>query len=161
MKTFALFLAGMLMLSCQMNSQDNPEAPQDQFGAPVSLENIQPAEAVFTALDSQDSLAAKLKVRVNAVCQKKGCWMKVQSAEDAPEMMVRFKDYGFFVPKDLAGSEVVIEGYAFKEVTPVDELRHYAEDAGKSREEIEAITEPREEYKFLASGVRIVKRSPN
>ncbi len=46
-----------------------------------------------------------------------------------------------------------MNGYAFRDVTPVDELRHYAEDAGKSKEEIAAITQPKEEMKFLASGV--------
>jgi hypothetical protein len=68
-------------------------------------------------------------------------------------MVVQFKDYGFFVPKDIAGRQVVIEGYAYRAVTPIEDLKHYAEDAGKSQEEIDAITEPKEELKFLASGV--------
>ena len=68
-------------------------------------------------------------------------------------MMVRFKDYGFFVPKDIAGRKVIITGKAYREVTPIEELRHYAEDAGKSKEEIAAITESKEELKFLATGV--------
>jgi len=50
-----------------------------------------------------------------------------------------------------------MEGHAFKETTPVEELRHYAEDAGKPQEEIEAITEPKEEVKFLASGVLLLE----
>jgi hypothetical protein len=37
--------------------------------------------------------------------------------------------------------------------TSVEELRHYAEDAGKSQEEIEAITEPKKTYSFVADGV--------
>jgi hypothetical protein len=75
---------------------------------------------------------------------------------DNDAVMVRFKDYGFFVPKDIAGRRVLMNGYAFKELTPVDELRHYAEDAGKSAEEIAAITEPKAEIKFLASGVFLI-----
>jgi hypothetical protein len=76
---------------------------------------------------------------------------------DAEPIMVRFKDYGFFMPKDIAGRKVIMDGYAFVEETPVDELRHYAEDAGKSQEEIEAITEPKKETKFLASGVLLLE----
>ena len=49
-----------------------------------------------------------------------------------------------------------MDGFAFKEVTPVDELRHYAEDEGMSKEEIAAITEPKEELKFMASGVLLL-----
>jgi Domain of unknown function (DUF4920) len=69
---------------------------------------------------------------------------------------VQFKDYGFFMPKDISGRKVVMQGYAFKALTPVDELKHYAEDEGKLKEEIEAITEPKEEIKFLASGVLLL-----
>ena len=71
------------------------------------------------------------------------------------ELMVRFKDYGFFVPMDSEGKVAIIEGKVKKSVIPVDELKHYAEDAGKSQEEIDAITEPEEKLTFLADGVLI------
>ncbi len=71
-------------------------------------------------------------------------------------MRVTFKDYGFFVPKDIAGKTVVVEGVAQKKTTPVSELRHYAEDAGKSKAEIAQITDPKNELAFVADGV-IVK----
>jgi hypothetical protein len=72
-------------------------------------------------------------------------------------MKVKFKDYAFFVPKDIAGKEVVIKGMATTDTTTVEELRHYAEDAGKSQAEIDSITEPKIGYKFLASGVALKK----
>ena len=71
-------------------------------------------------------------------------------------MRVTFKDYAFFMPKDLSGKHVVIDGFAFVEVTSVDDLRHYAEDGGKSKEEIAAITEPKREVAFEAAGVVIL-----
>jgi hypothetical protein len=70
-------------------------------------------------------------------------------------MMVRFKDYAFFVPKDASGRKTVVEGRAFREVLSVETLRHYAEDAGKSKEEIEAITAPETRLSFEANGVLI------
>jgi hypothetical protein len=39
----------------------------------------------------------------------------------------------------------------------VDDLKHFAEDEGKTPEEIAKITEPKEELKFLASGVKILE----
>ena len=102
-----------------------------------------------------EKVNVKVVGTVDAVCQMKGCWMNITEV-DKPEMMVKFKDYGFFVPKDIAGRKVVMQGYAYREVTPVDELRHYAEDAGKSKEEIEKITQPKEELKFMASGVLLL-----
>ena len=70
-------------------------------------------------------------------------------------MRVTFKDYAFFVPKDASGKTVIMDGYAYKNVTTVAELRHYAEDAGKPKEEIEKITEPESELVFEAHGVII------
>ena len=46
--------------------------------------------------------------------------------------MIRFKDYKFFVPKNIDGKEVVLNGTAEKTTTSVKMLKHYAEDAGKS-----------------------------
>jgi hypothetical protein len=60
------------------------------------------------------------------------------------------------MPKDLSGKQVVVDGYAFIETTSVDILRHYAEDAGKSKAEIEAIKEPLRELSFEAAGVMIL-----
>lgn len=63
-----------------------------------------------------------------------------------------------FVPKDLSGSKVTIQGKAYKEITGVDELKHYAEDEGKSAAEIAKITAPKEEMKFMANGVAVIER---
>lgn len=126
------------------------------FGAAITEDGAIAYPEMLAKLNGADSLAVKVKGRVDAVCQAKGCWMNLSDGKNATAMMVKFKDYGFFVPKDIAGREVVIEGYAYRAVTPVDELRHLAEDAGKSKEEIEAITQPKEELKFLASGVLLL-----
>lgn len=71
------------------------------------------------------------------------------------DMRVTFKDYGFFVPKDLQGERVVMEGVLKRAITSVEELRHYAEDAGKSNEEIQAIQQSDTTYAFEAVGVLI------
>ena len=75
---------------------------------------------------------------------------------EAKSIFVKFKDYGFFMPLDLAGEKVVMEGVAYKELTSVDELKHYAEDEGLSQEEIDKITQPKEELKFMANGVIVL-----
>lgn len=107
---------------------------------------------VYKAMHIGDTITTKMTGIVDAVCQKKGCWMKI-NLEDGEQVMVKFKDYGFFMPKDIAGKEVVLNGKAFVNEVPVDELRHYAEDAGKSAEEIAAITESKTTLSFEADGV--------
>ena len=71
------------------------------------------------------------------------------------EMMVRFKDYGFFVPLNADGRMATVEGWAFKEVLSIEELKHYAFDANQTEEEIAAISSPKVSYTFMANGVII------
>lgn len=125
------------------------------FGEDISAENaasINDAIEKYQSMKEGDSTDYKLIATVNEVCQAKGCWMTL-NLEDGNEIMVKFKDYGFFVPKDIAGKEVIIQGKAFVNEVPVDELRHYAEDAGKSEDEIKQITSPKKTYSFEAEGV--------
>jgi hypothetical protein len=90
------------------------------------------------------------------VCSKKGCWMtfKINETERA---FVKMKDYGFFVPMDLVGKTVVLDGHAFTKTTSVAELKHYAEDAKKSQKDIDAITEPKSEVRFMADGILVLE----
>lgn len=90
---------------------------------------------------------------ITEVCAIKGCWMRVRSGEE--ELFVRFQDYAFFVPRNAAGHQVVFHGTALRQEMSVEELRHYAEDAKKSPEEIAAITEPEVAVVFFADSVRI------
>ena len=122
------------------------------FGDKISPEEALSFNQLLTEMDKLDSIETKVTGTVESVCNKKGCWVNIVS-EDGREMFVKFKDYGFFLPKDCEGRQVVMEGKAFRETTSVDELRHMAEDGGASKEEIEKITEPKEELKFMASGV--------
>ncbi|MFT4022287.1 MAG: DUF4920 domain-containing protein [Flavihumibacter sp.] len=84
-----------------------------------------------------------------------GCWMKLETGQGEP-IMVKFKDYGFFMPKDIGGKEVVLDGEATVTETPVKQLKHYAKDAGKSKEEIAKIKSPKKETVFVANGVLVL-----
>lgn len=124
------------------------------FGAMIDAEGAINMEDFAMKMADQDSMEVKITAVAEEVCQKKGCWMKVKMA-DGEMMRIRFKDYGFFVPKDLSGKEVVFSGKAFRETVSVEDLKHYAEDGGASEEEIAAITEPEDKISFMADGVMI------
>lgn len=165
----SLFVASafLVMLTACGSSQQadvTKEAPvaaaevAGTFGASFTSKEVVPANSLLTSYSENqlaDTLQTTLQGKVNEVCQAKGCWMTI-AAGNGEEMMVKFKDYGFFMPKDISGREVVMHGMAYYQITPVDELRHYAEDAGKSAEEIAEITEPKRELRFLADGVKLL-----
>lgn len=125
------------------------------YGDAITPDGALSTAEFLKAMAGTDSLAAKLECEIVTSCVKKGCWMDVK-LPDGEVMKVRFKDYGFFVPtQGLEGKKAVMQGYATKETTDVPTLRHYAEDAGKSKEEIEKITTPETSLMFLADGVLI------
>ncbi|MFT5264342.1 MAG: hypothetical protein ACI8YQ_003088 [Polaribacter sp.] len=140
------------LFSCNSSVKTSGTTGVEYFGAKIDDKNVMPYAKLVSEMGTNDSLAVKVKGRVAEVCQAKGCWMSIVE-EGKEDMFVKFKDYGFFMPLDISGKEVIMEGYAFREVTSVEELQHYAEDEGKSPEEIAAITQPEEELKFMASGV--------
>jgi hypothetical protein len=135
----------------------NPANDGKHFGALIDAAHAITYDELIPKMTTTDSLAVKVSGKVSEVCQKKGCWITlVPDQPGQPEMRVTFKDYAFFMPKDLSGKRVVVDGFAYVDETPVDVLRHYAEDAGKSKEEIEKITEPKREVSYEAAGVLIL-----
>ncbi|KAA9339737.1 DUF4920 domain-containing protein [Hymenobacter busanensis] len=161
---FVLALALASLAGCQQ--QSSPEtaaaaAPDSKaageaksYGEAITEADAQPLSALPTVLGDKDSAQVKLVGTITDVCQARGCWMKMQTA-DGKEMRVRFKDYAFFVPKDIKGKTAVIDGWVHREEVPVEDLQHYATDAGKSDKEIAAITKPEQQVNFEANGVLI------
>ena len=135
---------------------DSQAAPAvKHYGDSINADGALAIADFVNATAGKDSLDAKVDCEIITSCQKKGCWMTVKMPDGEP-MRVRFRDYGFFVPTEgLEGKHAVIQGRAVKEVTEVAALRHYAEDAGKTPEEIEKITEPETSWSFTADGVII------
>ena len=107
----------------------------------------------FTGLTDSKKL---IKGKILSTCPMKGCWMNMLVSNDT--VLVRFKDYGFFVPKQgVDGSSAIVNGFLSIDTLSVAQLRHYAEDAGKKTEEIMKIKKPKITLSFLADGVAIQK----
>ena len=100
------------------------------------------------------SSKVKIEGEILSSCPMKGCWMKISVEKDT--VLVRFKDYGFFVPKNgIEGKTTIINGNLSVDTLSIAQLQHYAEDAGKSKEEIALISKPQITISFLADGVLI------
>ncbi len=169
-KIFVAIAVSVAIISCKQKTKEEVKTESievadlsqyESFGAEISPEGAISGEEMLKKYDEMavgDSLEIAFKGKVNSVCQAKGCWMKLDLGQPEKESFVKFKDYKFFVPMDAAESDAIIKGWAYKNETSIDELKHYAKDAGKSEEEIAAITEPRLEYTFMADGVLLKKK---
>ena len=146
-----LIFALVSIYACQNNSTEN----QNLIGEKVAIEKAVDISTLPTILQSSDKKEdVVLTAEVTEVCKAKGCWMKLKMA-DGEDVRVTFKDYALFMPKDIVGKEVVIHGVASKKEISIDELQHYAKDAGKSEDEIAMIEQPEIQLTFEADGVVI------
>ena len=163
-KIVSILAITLALVSCKDNDKkpetqeiEKQEVNYTSVGMEINDADALPAARMaehYKAMKVGDTVNSKMIGKVEEVCQAKGCWMKVD-LENGEQVMVKFKDYAFFMPKDLAGKEVVLNGKAFVNEVPVDEERHYAEDGGATPEEIAAITAPKKTFSFEADGVLI------
>jgi hypothetical protein len=158
MRKICLFIAACLLSTAPSFAQKNvPSAqPGATYGRTTDASHAIKMNELQTKLKTDSVYTGKVEATVVEVCKKKGCFMKLTRSNGEP-IMVRFKDYGFFMPQDIVGKTVVVDGIAKVKETSVERLKHFAEDAGKSKEEIAKITQPKTDIEFMADGVYIVK----
>ena len=146
MKYKFLFFICFVFFCCSNN--------QDYYGEIITTENIVNYSEAKKLVADRGKISTKIQGTILETCAKKGCWIRLKADNDT--LFVRFKDYGFFVPTSgVEGKTAILQGEATYETLEVEQVRHYAEDAGKSKEEIELITEPEYIFSFTASGVII------
>lgn len=90
---------------------------------------------------------------IREVCQKKGCWHTVGTDDPAVDLLVKDREYAIFLPAGCGGRAVTIAGTFTREVLPLEEARHYAEDAGRDPS---LITVAPEKLLFEVEGVQIL-----
>ncbi|HZH69081.1 MAG TPA: DUF4920 domain-containing protein [Flavobacteriaceae bacterium] len=162
-KIFFAIALGALLFACKSNKEEQTPTTETHpaevayavFGDEITQDGAITKEEmtqIYARLQPGDTITTKFKTTINEVCQMKGCWMKLELEGDK-EAMVKFKDYKFFVPKNAAGDEVIVEGKAFVKESTVSELKHYAEDAGESEAAIDQINESEKTFAFEAHGV--------
>lgn len=161
-KILLIVAAGIIITACKNEVKKEVETPVEEvkyasFGDKIDANGLISKDSLYNLYASMkptDTIQVKFASKIQEVCAKKGCWMNVDLAEDK-SAFIRFKDYGFFMPLNAAGSEVVVEGKAFMDIVSVEDLKHFAKDANKTQAEIDAITEPEITYAFTANGVLI------
>lgn len=156
MKYIAFMLSLIFMFSCE-NKKGKQVGEFTSYGKEINQEGVlSQAEMmdVYRHMQKGDTVNIKFKSNIKEVCQKMGCWVKLD-LDSKTESMVNFKDHGFSIPKDSDGKEAIVEGRAFIEEVSVEDQKHYAQDAGKPEEEIAAITSPKSTYQFVADGILV------
>ncbi|SDE69490.1 protein of unknown function [Mucilaginibacter pineti] len=156
MKALAFFIAALLLTTITF-AQDKitPAAPGVTYGKTITADKAIDVTALNKTLNTDSVYKGRVTGKVVEVCTKKGCFMKI-ARENASPVMIRFTDYAYFMPQNIVGKTVVVEGKANVKETSVARLQHYAADAGKSKDEIAKITQPKKDIEIMADGVLVV-----
>lgn len=155
-KILLSFVIATLAISANAQPPAGDANPGDTYGEKITPDGAINIADVPAKLEKSETVDGKIKAKIIDVCPKKGCWLKLQ-VNDSITAMVKMKDYGFFLPVAAKGKTVVIDGETKMKTTSVAELKHYAEDAKKSKEEIAAITKPEKEIRVTAKGIVVVE----
>jgi hypothetical protein len=145
-----LLLSALLLTPFASASEKNRSA----FGGPVTVTEMTPLADALANPEAYKGKEIAVEAEVVKACMKKGCWMILRDGKS--EVRVTFKDYGFFVPKDLANRRARVQGVVARQTLSVKDARHYLKDEGAPKAELKKITAPVETVSFTASGLALL-----
>ena len=146
MKALFLLLLVSFSLSSEAAKSFGEKIPTDQKALSISQ--------VKSSMNANESKEVLISAVTDKVCKKKGCWMSMKDGDES--IRIRFKNYAFFVPKDADNQRFLAIGKMIKKETSIADQKHYLEDANASKEEISAVTSPKIELEFIASGIKFL-----
>ncbi|WP_258103278.1 DUF4920 domain-containing protein [Marinoscillum sp. MHG1-6] len=145
---YSLLLIGLIFIgifSC------TPSKEYDSFGTKIEPKDAKEIKLITQQADLETS-SVKLAAIVEEVDQEEGSWMILKNDEGFP-IRVTFKDYEFFVPKNIAGKEVIVQGELKKSEMDPLMAQLYADGAGVIYDASKSYVE----YSMIAEGVLVEK----
>ena len=155
MKKIILIIPTFLLIFSLMAQPPKGTAKKGMtFGIKTTSKGAVTANELHALLDGKENAEVKVKGKVVEVCKAEGCWLRMETASGT--MLIKMKDHAYFVPLAMNGKTIVADGTVTLKETSVEMLKHYAEDAGKSKEEIAAITTAKKEIILQAKGILVL-----
>ncbi len=137
--------------SCDHGGVAAPTESTGHFGAAFAIADAQPLSAVLAS--GVPSEAVKVSGTVEAVCQKKGCWMVIKDGDTQARVLV--KDHAFAIPMDGKGKAATVEGTLEAKDLTEDNVAHLKQDGDDTLEG----DGPRKEYFLHATAVELAANS--
>lgn len=153
-KLFSTFICFVIIIAAVAQPPKVPAKKGTNFGAKTSVEGAIAANELTNVLADKTTADVKVKGKVVEVCKAEGCWLRMETANGP--MLIKMKDHAFMVPLAMNGKTIVADVTATFKETTVEMLKHYAEDAGKSKAEIDAITTSKKEIILQAKGILVL-----
>ncbi|MEQ8690847.1 MAG: DUF4920 domain-containing protein [Pseudomonadales bacterium] len=153
-----LLVASLLVLSSSVTAQKTvrlsepvaSDASSETFGTvwDATLEP-KPLAEVLADVDAHAGKPLLVRTTIARVCQKKGCFFIAQDGVQA--VRVSFRDYGFFIPTDAGGKDVLLAGELVRKHVPEQQAEHFRADLGDAAAPVAA----GDVVELIADGIRI------
>jgi len=137
---------------CEHGGGAMPSESTGHFGAQFALADSQPLSAVL-ASGTVPAEAVKVSGTVEAVCQKKGCWMVIKDGDVQARVLV--KDHAFAIPMDGKGKAATVEGTLEAKQLSEANVAHLKQDGDDTL----AGDGARQEYFLHATAVELAANS--
>jgi hypothetical protein len=157
MSSFIFLLSFTLFISTSWAGPKSSGMMSDQknFGATIQSTQKTTMTEVMTNYDQYKDKTVVFEATPNKVCKKKGCWMVLKEGDK--EVRTLFKDYGFFVPADIVGKKVLVQGKMERKKVSAATIRHFMKDEGKKFKDIKKVKTGQIKFQFVADAVQILQ----
>jgi len=145
----------VVMAACQSGAPDVASEDAQTYGETDGIANAVAAADVAEAPDAHLDQPVTVEGRVTQVCQRKGCWLALDTGGAPIRVHVARTDagdYAFTVPTDLGDARATVRGTLQRVTLDAATQRHMADDAGA---DTAAELQPATELQIIASGIII------
>ena len=168
MRVASLISLSLCLLGCEKSSSPAPEKPvaaastaspspadAQKFGDAITLTVRQDLKQVLSAPQTYAGKTVLVEGHVRKACSRKGCWMELAESADpkASGCRVTFKDYGFFVPTDSAGSSARVQASVELSTIKARQVEHLEQEGATFASKQEDGSA--QEVRLVASGVEL------
>jgi hypothetical protein len=136
-------------------SAESASSSAQKFGEGITQNVRQDLKQVLASPQAFAGKTVLVEGHVRKACSRKGCWMELAESADpkAPGCRVTFKDYGFFVPTDSAGSSALVQANVELSTIKARQVEHLEQEgatfAGKQADGTA------QEVRLVATGVEL------
>lgn len=124
-------------------------------------DNAVTVEEMMSTIETDGSFKGEVKVVINEVCQKAGCWITFDDNAGGA-IRVFFRDHFTIPTETVAGTEAILLGESVNDTLDVAFQKHLLDDAKEAGEEVSdeeyaAITEDKIETTFDCEAILVKK----
>lgn len=146
-------LMTLLVILASLTVHGKPGADKT-FGGKITAQNKTSLPKIVSNFSDYKDKTIIFEATPRKVCEKKGCWMILEDGKH--QVRTLFKNYGFFVPKDIVGKKVRVQGVMEQKTVSAAEIRHFMKDEGRPLKDVKKVKTGQTKYQFTADAVEII-----